>query len=150
MGLCSYLLGQKDLLEKGMVAHSSILPWRSPWTEKPRRATTVHRISKNQTLLKQLRIHIFLSYWLFGLRLPALLSAGSWAELGLGAKVRTSEIPLSNIPRGLRFSANLAGQTQCSHHRSSGPTLSTGTKIMQITRCRKKIKRNRTITEDKK
>ena len=28
-------LGQEDLLEKGMAAHSSILAWRTPWTEKP-------------------------------------------------------------------------------------------------------------------
>ena len=28
-------LGQKDLLEKGMSAHSSILAWRSSWTEEP-------------------------------------------------------------------------------------------------------------------
>jgi len=28
-------LGQEDLLEKGMAAHSSILAWRIPWTEKP-------------------------------------------------------------------------------------------------------------------
>ena len=27
-------LGQEDLLEKGMAAHSSILAWRIPWTEK--------------------------------------------------------------------------------------------------------------------
>ena len=25
----------EDLLEKGMVTHSSILAWRSPWTEEP-------------------------------------------------------------------------------------------------------------------
>ena len=30
-------LGQKDPLEKGMVAHSSILAWRIPWTEDPGR-----------------------------------------------------------------------------------------------------------------
>ena len=29
------ILGQEDLLEKGMATHSSILAWRSPWTEKP-------------------------------------------------------------------------------------------------------------------
>ena len=29
------LLGQEDALEKGMAAHSSILAWRIPWTEKP-------------------------------------------------------------------------------------------------------------------
>ena len=28
-------LGQKDLLEKRMAAHSSILAWRIPWTEEP-------------------------------------------------------------------------------------------------------------------
>jgi len=27
-------LGWKDLLEKGMVTHSSILAWRIPWTEE--------------------------------------------------------------------------------------------------------------------
>ena len=26
---------QEDPLEKGMATHSSILPWRSPWTEEP-------------------------------------------------------------------------------------------------------------------
>ena len=28
-------LGQEDPLEKEMVAHSSILAWRIPWTEEP-------------------------------------------------------------------------------------------------------------------
>ena len=28
-------LGQVDLLEKGMATHSSILAWRTPWTEEP-------------------------------------------------------------------------------------------------------------------
>ena len=28
-------LGQEDLLEKGMAAHSSILAWIMPWTEEP-------------------------------------------------------------------------------------------------------------------
>ena len=30
-------LGQKDLLEKGMTTHSSILAWRIPRTEEPGR-----------------------------------------------------------------------------------------------------------------
>ena len=30
-------LGQEDPLEKEMATHSSILAWRSPWTEEPRR-----------------------------------------------------------------------------------------------------------------
>ena len=28
-------LGGKDLLEKEMATHSSILAWRIPWTEEP-------------------------------------------------------------------------------------------------------------------
>ena len=28
-------LGWEDPLEKGMATHSSILAWRSPWTEEP-------------------------------------------------------------------------------------------------------------------
>ena len=28
-------LSQEDPLEKGMATHSSILAWRSPWTEEP-------------------------------------------------------------------------------------------------------------------
>ena len=28
-------LGWEDPLEKGMVTHSSILAWRTPWTEEP-------------------------------------------------------------------------------------------------------------------
>ena len=29
------LLGWEDLLEEGMATHSSILAWRTPWTEEP-------------------------------------------------------------------------------------------------------------------
>ena len=28
-------LGQEDPLEKEMATHSSVLPWRIPWTEEP-------------------------------------------------------------------------------------------------------------------
>ena len=28
-------LGQEDPMEEGMAAHSSILAWRTPWTEEP-------------------------------------------------------------------------------------------------------------------
>ena len=28
-------LGQEDPLEEGMETHSSILAWRTPWTEEP-------------------------------------------------------------------------------------------------------------------
>ena len=30
-------LGRKDLLEKEMASHSSILAWKIPWTEEPGR-----------------------------------------------------------------------------------------------------------------
>ena len=32
---CDQSLGRDDPLEKGMATHSSILAWRSPWTEEP-------------------------------------------------------------------------------------------------------------------
>ena len=28
-------LGQEDALEKEMATHSSVLAWRTPWTEEP-------------------------------------------------------------------------------------------------------------------
>ena len=36
---------------------------------------------------------VFLSYWLFGLRLPTLEFVGFWVELGLDAEMRTSVRP---------------------------------------------------------
>ena len=33
MRVCS--LGQEDPLEEGTVTHSSVLAWRTPWTEEP-------------------------------------------------------------------------------------------------------------------
>ena len=39
---------------------------------------------------------MFLSYWLFVLRLPALEFVGCWVELGVGAEMRTSRTPHSD------------------------------------------------------
>ena len=39
---------------------------------------------------------VFLFYWLFGLRLPALEFVGYWVELGLGAEMRNSVGPHSD------------------------------------------------------
>ena len=43
-----FTLGQEDLLEEGMVAHSSILAWRIPMDRRAWRAT-VHKVAKSQT-----------------------------------------------------------------------------------------------------
>ena len=40
-------LGQKDLAEKGMATHSSVLAWRIQWTEEP----AVHWVANSQTRL---------------------------------------------------------------------------------------------------
>ena len=40
-------LGWEDPLEKGIATHSSILAWRTPWTEGPRAA--IHGVAKSQT-----------------------------------------------------------------------------------------------------
>ena len=44
-------LGWKDLLEKGMATHSSILVWRIPWKEKAWQ-TTIHGVAKGPTRLR--------------------------------------------------------------------------------------------------
>ena len=38
-----------DIMENEIAAHSSILAWRSPWTEEPGGLHTVHGIAKSQT-----------------------------------------------------------------------------------------------------
>ena len=41
-------LGREDPLKKGMATHSSILAWRTPWTEEPWWAT-VNRVAESDT-----------------------------------------------------------------------------------------------------
>ena len=47
---CVQSLGQKDPLEEEIVTPSSILAWRTPWTEELR--ATVHGVEKYQTRLR--------------------------------------------------------------------------------------------------
>ena len=49
-------LDQEYPLEKGMATHSSILAWRSPWTEEPGRLQSMG--SQSQTRMKQPSTHI--------------------------------------------------------------------------------------------
>ena len=42
-------MGQEDPLEKGMATHSSLLAWRTPWTEEP--GGLVHGVAKSWTRL---------------------------------------------------------------------------------------------------
>ena len=42
-------LGWEDALEEGMATHSSILAWRTPWTEEPGRPQFME--SQSQTRL---------------------------------------------------------------------------------------------------
>ena len=44
-------LGWEDVLEKGMVTHSSILVCRTPWTEEPGELHTVHGVTMSWTQL---------------------------------------------------------------------------------------------------
>ena len=46
------ILGQEDPLEEGMATHSSILAWRTPWTEEP--GGIVHGAAKSWTRLSDL------------------------------------------------------------------------------------------------
>ena len=38
-------LGQEDALEKEMATHSTIVAWRTPWTEEPGGLHTVHGVT---------------------------------------------------------------------------------------------------------
>ena len=42
-------LGWEDHLDKGMATHSSIIVWRTSWTEDPGRLHTVHGVPKSWT-----------------------------------------------------------------------------------------------------
>ena len=66
-------LGWEDPVEKGLATHSSILAWRSQWTEEPGglQSTGMQRVghdwaTKHSTALLERRIDIFLSFFLFG------------------------------------------------------------------------------------
>ena len=66
---------------------------------------------------------VFLSYLLFGLRLPTLEFVGYWVELDLGADMTNSVRPHSDeYSWGLRFSVSPVVRTQSSHCRSFGLT----------------------------
>ena len=49
-------LGQKNLLEKEMATHSSVVAWNIPWTEEAGYSlqSTVHGFAKSQTQLRDL------------------------------------------------------------------------------------------------
>ena len=57
------LLSQQDPLEEAMATHSSILFWRTPWTEKPGRQQSIgsQRIRHDWTYL----VHIYLNNCIF-------------------------------------------------------------------------------------
>ena len=61
-----WLLGQEDLLEKGMATHSSILAWRILWTEEPGRLQSIglQRVGHDRASNLHIRIGA-LSYWLY-------------------------------------------------------------------------------------
>ena len=49
-------LGWEDPLEECIATHSSILAWRTPWTEEPGGAM-VHGVAQSRTQLKQLSMN---------------------------------------------------------------------------------------------
>ena len=64
-------LDQEDPLEEDMITHSNILPWRIPWTEKPRglQSIELQRVGHNWSDLARMHepIKIFLKsekFWI--------------------------------------------------------------------------------------
>ena len=58
-------LSGEDPLEEGMATHSGVLAWRIPMDRGAWRAT-VHRVAKNWTRLKQLRMDAGQMFSLYG------------------------------------------------------------------------------------
>ena len=56
-------LGGEDPLEKEVATHPSILAWRIPWTEKPRRPYVVHGVTRGRCDLKTKPPY---NYWRWG------------------------------------------------------------------------------------
>ena len=51
-------LSRDDLLKEEMPTHSSILAWKSPWTEEPSGLqSTVHGATESQNITEQLSTH---------------------------------------------------------------------------------------------
>ena len=60
-------LGWEDPLEEGMAAHSSILTWRIPWTEKPGGLQFIgsKRIGHNWNDLAHMDTLVVILFWIF-------------------------------------------------------------------------------------
>ena len=55
-------LGWEDPLEKEKATHSSILAWKSPWTEEPGRSlvgSSVHGVAKRRTRLSNFTFSLY-------------------------------------------------------------------------------------------
>ena len=56
-------LSREDPLEKEMATHSSILAWRTPWTDELGRLHTVHGVTKSRTRLSDFTsLHFMVDY----------------------------------------------------------------------------------------
>ena len=72
-------LGQEDLLEKGMVTHSSILVWRIPWTLGPWGCKELDLIEQQTNI--QARTHTSIIIATSGSREPGLPRAASFSAI---------------------------------------------------------------------
>ena len=60
-GTWAQSLAWEDPLEEGMATHSSILAWRTPWTEEPGGLQSIEL--QSQTRLKRLSTHAGVLYF---------------------------------------------------------------------------------------
>ena len=78
-------LDQEDPLEEGMATHSSILAWRSSWTEEPDGLQSIG--SQSWTQLGQLSTYplfTLYSYWVIYLKVSKLFKANKGFHKFLG------------------------------------------------------------------
>ena len=105
MGVLS--LGQEDPLEEGKATHSSILPWKTPWTEEPSRLQSRGLQELDMTERKCTHIHTrlclyrYIKYIKTAIKTKEILpSATAWLDL---EGIRLGEIKRNNSEKDIYY-----------------------------------------------
>ena len=105
------ILWLEDPLEERMATHSSILVWRSPWTEEP---VVIYRVKKSQTRLK----------WQH-----ACIYACTWSSIMQELK-NYSEVDIGQVPRYHLLGRKTCTQVAIAHVTSA--TTETGIELIKV------------------
>ena len=97
MGVLS--LGQEDPLEEGKATHSSILPWKTPWTEELQELDMTER--KCTHIHTRLCLYRYIKYIKTAIKTKEILpSATAWLDL---EGIRLGEIKQNNSEKDIYY-----------------------------------------------